>query len=394
MSERQIDAEGPTADESSLREKFGLEQQMSGDPKARHYQAKKLKMFFIQLFFQAILLFALVASGASLFIKNQIYNYTQNSFFVVALYITLFNFIFIFFGLPFDFYEGFILERQFGLSRQSFRSWLKENLKKSFITFLVSLAAIEAIYYFLARFQSTWWFWAALFWFLLSVVMAKITPQVIIPLFYKYKALGEGELRVKIFELFEKYGIELKEVFVLDFSRKTVKANAMVAGLGSTKRIFLSDTLVSDFSTGEILAVLAHEAGHFVRRDTMKLVFVSFFSALLSFFFASFVLESLFFVFGFSSVDDIAGLPLFLIVMMAAGLFLLPMQNGFSRFLESGADRFAIKATRDRESFIAMMAKLGRKNFADFSPNTAVELFFYSHPPISKRIRMARIIQY
>jgi STE24 endopeptidase len=183
----------------------------------------------------------------------------------------------------------------------------------------------------------------------------------------------------------------LREIFVLDFSKKTVKANACVAGLGRTKQIFLSDTLVNDFSQGEVLAVLAHEMGHYVGRDTLKMSCVSLVSALASCYAASLCLHRLFPLFGLHAISDISGLPVFLIVMMGMGLVLLPLQNYFSRFLEVRADQFALATTKDRTSFISLMRRLGEKNFADFSPSQWIVFFLYDHPPLAQRIHMAEV---
>lgn len=217
----------------------------------------------------------------------------------------------------------------------------------------------------------------------------KDNAEVILPLFYKYKPLEQGILRQRIFSLLERYKVRLKDIYVLDFSKKTVKANAFVAGLGRTKQIFLSDTLVNEFSPQEIEVVLAHEMGHYLNRDMLKLVLSSLCSSLLSFFIAAVVLEKLIVQAGFKGISDIAGLPLLLMVLLSIGLILLPLQNGYSRILERKADHFSLKATGMPQAFISMMKRLGNKNFSDFSPSRVIEIFLYDHPPISKRIRMA-----
>lgn len=312
---------------------------------AKEYQAMKNRLILFNLALNFLFLLVFVLTGFSRSLKIWLLNFRDDFFSIIALYFTLFYAIAFLLSLPLDFYEGFILEHRYGLSRLNFKSWLKEVLKKSGIAFIVSLILVEAVYFFLSEFEGSWWLWASLFWFFISIVLTKITPRVILPLFYKYKPLTEGILRQKIFSLIERYKIRLKDIYVLDFSKKTVKANAFVAGLGSTKQIFLSDTLVNEFSPQEIEVVLAHEIGHYLNRDMLKLVLSSLCSALLSFFIAAVILEKLIVLAGFRGLSDIAGLPLLLIVLMSIGLILLPLQNGYSRILEKKADHFALKAT-------------------------------------------------
>ncbi|HQP92292.1 MAG TPA: M48 family metalloprotease, partial [Candidatus Omnitrophota bacterium] len=229
------------------------------------------------------------------------------------------------------------------------------------------------------------------FYFLASVIITRLFPKLILPIFFKPVPLSsESPLRSSIFELFKRFNIKLKDVYVLDFSRKTVKANAMVAGLGAAKQIYLSDTLVKDFTVAEVSAVLAHEIGHYVRHDTFKMVAVSLAGAFVSFWAADLVLRRIIPIFGFEGIFDIAALPLLLLVLITVGLVLLPLSNGFVRSLERSADLFSLKATRDKENFISMMTKLGERNYSDFSPSRITEIFLYDHPPIKKRIEMAK----
>lgn len=356
---------------------------------AKRYQAIRNRLFIFSIFLNFCFFVVMVVSGLSKALSARLLGFGADFFLHNALYFIFFSFISFFLSLPLDFYEGFILEHRFGLSRQKLSAWLADLFKKSALTLCVSLIVLEAVYFFLSRSSSLWWLWAAFFWFFISIIISKIFPKVILPLFYKSRPLEEGVLRARITALLEKYKVDLKNVFILDFSKKTVKANAMVAGLGRTKQIYLSDTLINDFTQGEIEIVLAHELGHYVHRDTFKLAVLSLCSAFFSFFSAGLILERLIHRFGFSSIYDIAGLPLLLAVVMLMSLFLLPIQNGYSRVLEKNADLFALEATGGCEAFVSMMKKLGEKNLAEFSPSKFVELFLYNHPSIAVRIAYA-----
>jgi STE24 endopeptidase len=357
---------------------------------AKKYQAMKNRLFLFNLIGEFVFLLVLVFTGWSHQLKIYLMHFRDDFYALNALYFICFSAMAFLISLPLDFYEGYLLEHRFGLSRQGFRSWAVDVIKKSLLLLGVSLILVEAVYYFLSVFAGTWWLWAAGFWFFVSILLTKIFPKVILPLFYKYAPLENGALREKIFGLFSKYGISLRDVYVLDFSKKTVKANAMVAGLGATKQIFLSDTLVQSFSPQEIEVVLAHEVGHYLHRDTFKIVLSGVCSALVSFYGASVAMGALIHRFGFLALSDIAGLPLLLTILLATGLVLLPLQNSYARLLEKRADRFALDATRNPAAFLTLMQRLGQKNFSDFSPSKIVEIFLYDHPPLSARIKMAQ----
>ena len=358
-------------------------------PEAKRYQAMKNRLFLFNLLLDFSFCFLLLSTGLSRHLKSALLYLRDDFFSINALYFTAFSVLALILFLPLEFYEGFVLEHRFGLSRQKKMDWLKDVLKRSTLFFVVSLVIVEAIYFFLSEFPRHWWFWAALAWFFVSVLVAKIFPSLIIPLFFRATPLSDGPLRDKVALLLDRYNIRYNKISVLDFSKKTVKANAMVAGLGATKQIFFSDTLVQEFPIEEIEVVLAHEIGHYIHKDTIKLLMAGLGSALLSFFAASIVFEKLTFRLGFSAVSDIASLPLLLILFLFLSLILLPLQNGYSRFLESRADRFALAATGQREAFISVMKRLGQKNFSEFSPSRGLEIFLYDHPPLAKRIKSA-----
>jgi STE24 endopeptidase len=359
-------------------------------PQAKRYQAMKNRLFLFHLALQAGFCAALLFFGWSRGLKVAMMAIRDDFFFLNALYFAAFGFLGFLVFFPLDFYEGFVWERRFGLSRQSFRSWLWDVSKKSVLSFVIGLIGIEALYFFFWQYPDRWWLWAAGFWFFLSVALARIFPQVILPLFYKVRPLEAGPLRERLMDFMRSSGIDLKDILVLDFSKKTVKANAMVAGLGRTKRIYVSDTLVASFSLDEIEMVLAHEVAHYRYRDTWNLVGVGLAAALLSFGAAHLILRLAIPRMGFAALSDIAGLPLVFLVLSAMGLILLPLQNGYSRFLEARADRWALRKTKRPDTFVAMMRRLAEKNLSDFSPPRWVELFCYDHPPIGKRILMAQ----
>ena len=359
------------------------------NPEAKKYQRIKNRLFAINLFFSLLILLVAIVSGLSLWLKISLGRWTSNLALLNGLYITALSLAFYILGFPLEFYEGYILEHRFKLSNQGVVSYLKDNFKKSIISIVIALVATFFLYLFLEKFAQIWWILASLGWFFLSVILAKITPTVFIPLFYKYLPLKDTELRRKIMALFTDANTKLKDVYMIDFSSKTKKLNAAVAGFGNSRRVILTDNLLNELSHDEILSIVAHELGHYKNKDTIKTLFFGASVTSVLFFISSIVLKRSFSFFGYSGLSDIAGFPLFALIMLILGLFVLPIQNGFSRHLEVRADFFSLSQTRAYGAFISMMEKLELKNLADANPGRFTEIMLYTHPPIGRRIKLA-----
>ena len=366
---------------------------MRTSPEAKSYHRIKNSLFVVNLLFSLLVLLVIIFSGFSIWLKEIIEEYTHNLFFLNGLYIIALSVFLYVLGLPLELYEGYFLERRFKLSNQSLAGYFKDNLKKSLLSLVIALVAIEVLYLFLGRFAQIWWILAALAWFFLTIILAKITPNIFVPLFYKYLPLKDVELKNKIMEMFKNSGTKLKDVYMIDFSSKTKKLNAAVAGFGNNRRVILTDNLLSELSHDEILAIVAHELGHYKNKDTIKVIS---FSALITgilFFLSDVILKKSFSYFGYASIADISGFPLLCLVMLILGLFSLPLQNGFIRSLETMADLYSLKAIGQADVFISMMEKLAAKNLAELNPSKFIELMLYDHPPIGKRIEFARRLE-
>jgi Zn-dependent protease with chaperone function len=164
----------------------------------------------------------------------------------------------------------------------------------------------------------------------------------------------------------------------------------VLMGLGSTRRILLGDTLLAGYTTEEIEVVIAHELAHHVHRDIPKGIFVSTVSTLASFAAAYFVLDWGIDALDYDGLSDVAGLPLVALVLGAVGLVLRPLENAYSRSIESAADRYALEKTEMPAQFISMISKLTDQNLSEADPGWLSKIWFYSHPPYRERVRMAQ----
>ena len=197
-------------------------------------------------------------------------------------------------------------------------------------------------------------------------------------------------LRKRIFDLAKRFGLPVENIYSLNLSKTTKKANAAFMGLGKTKRVVLSDTLIEHFDGDEIETVVAHELGHFKHGDIWRNLSFGLLTSFLMFWIAFNSADSAAVALGYDEVGDVAAMPLLFLIFYGVMLVLIPLQNGFSRRLERAADRFALEASSKPQAFIPCMTKLGRLNLADPEPPRLVEWFFYDHPAISKRIQMAQ----
>jgi STE24 endopeptidase len=331
-----------------------------------------------------LFLLAFQLTGASGLLKDRVIILYSNFYGSLAAYMAVFGLAFYLIMLPLDFYGGFLLERKFSLSNQGVSGWMKDEVKKGVLSSVFFFVSVGALYAIVNNCGEWWWIGASVFWILLTLVIARIFPTVVVPMFYRYNRLQQNELRDRALELTERFGIKVIDVFEIDLSSKTKKANAAVIGWGGSRRIVMADNLVNEFTTDEALVVLAHELAHHKKNHIWKLLSVSAIATTFFFFLASRLPVD---------IRDISVFPILYLFFLIYNLIAMPIENAISRALEREADMMALEVTKMREQFISMMEKLAEKNLADKDPNRAIELLFYSHPPISKRIALARTIK-
>ena len=290
---------------------------------------------------------------------------------------------------PLSFYSGFVLEHRFGLSRQSFISWLRDFLLHNTMGFVFNLLMFCGLFWVVWTSGAYWWLLAAAGWFIIAVLMGQLAPVVIMPLFYTIKRLEDSSLVERLTRLTQGTGLTLEGVYRIVLSNKTVKANAMLAGLGRTRRVMLGDTLLDSFTPEEVEVVFAHEIGHHVHHHIRKMILSGVAYALVGFYVCDRVLAS------WIPTYDPTVLPVYALPMLMFCLLLFmrltePIQNAMSRHNEREADLYAIGSTGQRGAFISAFHKLARINKADPHPHPLEVFLFHSHPPITERIAAAR----
>ena len=316
----------------------------------------------------------------------------QYYFLAVFLYVLMFSVIAKVLSAPFDFI-GFRLEHQYHLSNQKLRGWLWDECKGWLVGLVLGAIMVEIVYAVIRIAPQRWWIIAWAVFVGLFLLMAQLAPVVLMPIFYKFQPLDNDALRERLTKLGERAGTRVRGVYEWKLSEKSKKANAALTGLGSTRRIILSDTLLQHYSDDEIEAVLAHELGHHVHRHILKGILtqvgITFFGFWLINQVLRFVIAKDWFAALGPRLYDFANLPLIVLVATLLGFLLMPALNAISRRHEREADRYAWESIAAIAPFISSMQKLADQNLAEREPSKFIECIFHSHPSIGKRIAAA-----
>lgn len=335
-------------------------------------------------------LIALVVTGGSAALRAYAASRTGSSFVMtLVLYVVLLGLINEAISLPFAFYQGVTLERRYGLSTQSTARWWLDHVKAGLVALVFGLIAALIICSLVRWDPDRWWMLSAAVFTVIMVGLVQLAPVLLLPLFYEFKPLDREDLVRRLVALADRGGARVMGVFEWRLSDKTKKANAALAGIGQTRRIIISDTLLAEHSDDEIEVILAHELAHHVHRDIWKGIALETGLIALGFYLADVVLTRLAGSFGLTGKGDIAALPLLLLAAAAVSIALMPLANAVSRAHERRADRYALEMTRNVPAFVSAMKRLGAQNLAEEHPSRLVQILFYTHPPISARIRAA-----
>jgi STE24 endopeptidase len=308
----------------------------------------------------------------------------------VLLYVVLLSILNEIVSLPLGFYSGFMLERRYELSNETLKSWLGDQAKSFGVGILLGGGAAVVVYALIRWSPDWWWLTAGVVFTLLIVGLANLAPVLLLPLFYAIKPLEREALRERLLALAERANARVLGAYEWGLAEKTKKANAALTGLGSTRRILVSDTMLAEYSDEEIEVVLAHEIAHHVHGDIWKGVAFQSALTLAGFYLAAQLLARLAGPADLHGVEDVAGLPLLLLSAGAVSLVMMPVAHAMSRAFERSADDFALALTGNPAAFISAMRRLGAQNLAEDDPSPLVQALFYSHPPIRDRIAAAQ----
>ena len=286
--------------------------------------------------------------------------------------------------LPMAYYRGFVLEHQLGLSTQSAGSWLGDQALEAALGLAILVVAVQVAHALQLWSPRRWWLWS---WAALTAgifVFFFLHPVLIAPLFNSYRPLAPGPLRDGCTRIAREAGIPVSEVFVVDASRRTKRYNAFFTGVGATRTIALHDTLVDGMTTPETLAVVGHEAGHWVHQHLMRGLAIA--SACIFGFLALAARPALLGTWPLARPGALARAAF---LVLACELAFVPVESTLSRAMEAQADAAGLTLSRDPDATVRMLVALARSNVSNLLPHPLLRAALYTHPPIPERIRMA-----
>jgi STE24 endopeptidase len=291
-------------------------------------------------------------------------------------------------SLPFSIYATFGIEERFGFNRTDAKTFVLDLIKQTVLGVLIGGPVLAAI---LSFFQyagaNAWWYcWIAVVVFM--IVMQFAVPTWIMPLFNKFTPLEPGELKTAIMNYAESIGFPLKNVFVMDGSKRSSKANAFFAGFGRHKRIVLFDTLIKNHSVSELVGILAHEMGHYKKKHIYWMMLAGIVQSGIILYLLSLFISAppLFEAFYMQQPSVYAGLVFFGVLYSPIDFFIGIFMQMFSRKNEYAADRFAAETTNRPNAFIRALKRLAVHNLSNLRPHPLYVFLNYSHPPILDRI--------
>ncbi|OGP67998.1 MAG: hypothetical protein A2W27_03795 [Deltaproteobacteria bacterium RBG_16_44_11] len=298
-------------------------------------------------------------------------------------------------GIPFDLYDTFVLEKKYGFSTITWHIWITDLIKSIIISAILLFIMVSAFMAFILYLPASWWFWAWVFFTLFEILMLWLYPVVIAPLFNKYEPIKDELLKEKITALMAKVGLKAKGIYQVDEGKRSKHTNAYFTGIGKTKRIVLYDTLLAAHTPEEIIAVLAHEIGHWKKKHILKQLTFMIIASLVLLYCVYLIVNwpPLYSAFSLKDTPVYAGLFLISFYLSAAGFFLSPIGATLSRRYEREADLIAWELTGTAAPMIDALKRLAKDNLANLHPHPLYVWFYYSHPPLVERITYLKTLE-
>jgi len=334
----------------------------------------------------AIILIMIITGGFAL-IDNIARSISSHPVVIALIFFGIIGFGSELLNMPFSWYDTFVVEKKYGFNTMTIRTFITDHIKSWFIALLVGIPVLGLITWLYYKTGKGFWLYAWGLITLFSILINLFYSQWIVPLFNKQTPLVESPLRKKIEAFAEKAGFRLKNIYVIDGSKRSTKANAYFSGFGPKKRIVLFDTLMKEFSDEEIVAVLGHEIGHYKKKHVLRGLILSVIITGLMLFLFSAIVDSplLSRALGAETPNFHLGLIVFGILYSPLSLLIGLATNNLSRKNEFEADRF-VRENYDSRYLAEALKKLSVKNLSNMVPHPAYVFFHYSHPPLLSRL--------
>jgi STE24 endopeptidase len=356
--------------------------------KQQAYQRENQRFGLLTSSFSFALTLALFLFYGFAFVDNLAWGFTANAIIAALFFFGLIMFASDLLSMPFSVYDTFVIEEKYGFNKTTPKTFVLDTVKGWLLGAVIGGGLLALIIFIYQKTQNMFWIYAWIVVSAFSVFMLLFYSNLIVPLFNKQTSLQEGELRNAIKKFADKVGFKLDNIFVIDGSKRSTKANAYFTGFGAKKRIVLYDTLINDMETDEIVAVLAHEIGHYKKKHIIQGLLISLVQTGIVLFIFSLLINN-------ANLSKALGVevPNFHIGLVAFGILYSPVSfvlgifmNLLSRKNEYQADEFAALNFKP-EALATALTKLSVKNLSNLTPHKLYVFFHYSHPTLLQRLK-------
>ena len=355
--------------------------------KTQRYQKDNNRLSFWSSSFNLGVILIMILAGGFALADNLARILSANSVIISLLFFGIIGFASDIINIPFGYYDTFVIEKKYGFNTMTVRTFITDHIKSWFIALLVGGPVLGLITWFYYKTGKNFWWYAWILITVFSVFINLFYSELIVPLFNKQSPLPAGSLRTMIETFSQRTGFRLRNIYIIDGSKRSTKANAYFSGFGPKKRIVLYDTLQKELSEEEIVAVLAHEIGHYKKKHVLLTLLFSVLTTGIMLFLLSVVVNSpsLSQALGSQNSSFHLGLIVFGILYSPLSLVIGLLTNWISRKNEFAADNF-VKENFKPEILSEALKKLSVKNLSNMLPHPAYVFFHYSHPPLLQRL--------
>ena len=356
--------------------------------KAADYTIARTRLGLITGLYSAAILLMFTLGGGLQFLDDLSRQWLENPLLTGVLFIVLTIFIGAVLELPFALYKTFGLEARFGFNKTTAALYITDLIKQTLLFLVIGVPLLFTALWLMQVSGRFWWLYLWLVWMAFNLLAMVIYPIWIAPLFNKFETLEDEAVSNSVTELMKRTGFKVQGLFVVDGSRRSAHSNAYFTGLGKSKRVVFFDTLIDTLSADEIVAVLAHELGHFKRRHIIKRISVFFLISLVALALLGGLMQQQWFYqgLGMTTPSNHAALMLFMMVGPVFMFFVHPISSWFSRKHEFEADDYA-RENANADDLITALLKLYRDNANTLTPDPIHSAFYDSHPPASIRMK-------
>ncbi len=356
--------------------------------RSQHYKRTNYKFGLITSIFSFVITLLFLFFDGFEYVDNIARGFSENEIFIALIFFGIIAIASDIIGLPFSYYSTFVIEEKFGFNKTTKKTFILDKLKGWLMMIIIGGGLLAFIILIYQKTQENFWIYAWLIVTVFTLFMNMFYARLIVPLFNKQTPLEEGTLKTKIADYAKSVGFSLKKIFVIDGSKRSTKANAYFSGFGNEKRVTLYDTLINDLDDEEIVAVLAHEVGHYKKNHIIINLISSVLLTGLTLYILSLCISS-------PVLSNALGvsIPSFHVGLVAFGLLYSPISeltglimNYLSRKFEYQADNYA-KDTFEAAPLITSLKKLSKNNLSNLTPHPAYVFMHYSHPTLIQRIK-------